>query len=238
MRQWHRRCAADPPPRAGSRRNFERIACGPRPAPQQQHRRASVGGGQLEPPCGGLIGGLHFRHHRREAAVAQTVLGKRERHDLVPAFAVEQFSRRQPGLFEPGRIEIEPGQRPGDTRIGLGREARCGPGGEQSRGGIITQRRRGCADLVQAAAVKAAATQPCVDRLDPERQQRRTARHRQGDTRLQLGEQACAFSLGKGGIGQHKGITTRSFPLCSGESADPSSANHRLRFCAGCLPSA
>lgn len=175
----------------------------------------SVGSGKLQAAHRGLIGVLHFGHDRREAAVAQAILGERERHHLVAAFAIEQLARRQPGLLEPGRVEIEPGQRPGDARIGVDRKTGRRAGDEERRGGIVAERRGSRRDFVQAAAIKTAAAKPGVDRRNPERQTRRIARHRHGDARLELGEQACPIGLGKGGNGLHKKVTTRMFPVCS-----------------------
>lgn len=76
---------------------------------------------------------------------------------------------------------------------------------------------------MQPAPVQPAMGQPAVNSFDPEGKHPRPARHRHGDPRLELGEQACAIRGGKGGFGVHKETTTRSFPLCSEEVIDSSS---------------
>ncbi len=226
MRERRRRRAADAPARAGGRRLFQRVARGAHPAAQKQHRRVPVGGGQLKAPHRGLVGVLHFGNDSGKAAVAQAILRERKRHHLVPAFAIEQFVGRKPGLLEPGRVKIEPGQRPGDAGIRIGgKPGRC-PCHEQGRGSVVAQRRRGGRDFVQATTVKAATAEPGIDRLNPERQQLRVACDRHGNTRLELGEQNCPIGLGKGGNGLHRGITTRTFPLCS--AGDGFSSSHQF----------
>ena len=108
----------------------------------------AVGSGKLEAAHRGLVGVLNFGHHSREAAIAQAILGERQRHHFVSALAIEQLAWWQPGLLKPGRVEIKPGQRPGDARIGIDGKPRRRAGDEERRGGIVAERRGGRRYLV------------------------------------------------------------------------------------------
>ncbi len=158
--------AADPPARHRGRELIERITRGLTPATQQEHRGRAITGGKLEPAGRGLVGDLHLGDHCRKAAVAQCVLGQRQRHYIVTRLSIEQAVWPQPRLLKAWRVKVQPGQRPNRCTARLLSKSRRDAGDEQCGGGIIAKRRRTRTDLMERGSIEPAASQPIVQHLN------------------------------------------------------------------------
>lgn len=106
------RGTADPPPGHGRGRLIEWTALAGPMAAEEKHRRLPVGGGELKPARGGLIGRLHLGDDTGERAVAQPIFGERQNIGVFRRLRIEDLVRPEPHLLQAGRIEIEAGERP------------------------------------------------------------------------------------------------------------------------------
>ena len=139
---------------------------------EKQHRRFAVGSGQLKPPRGGLIGGLHLRDHAGERSVTKAVLCKRQDLCILAALGIEDFVRAKPGLFEARRIKIEARHGPEDRKAWLNGEARRDPSSEQGGASIVREARRRGGDLMQTCAIEAMIGKTFIDLRYPKWQRR------------------------------------------------------------------
>ena len=106
------------------------------PAPQQQRRRLAVVRRELEPARRGHVG-AHLADHGGEPAMAKRILHHRQDVLVLAGLGKEDPPGGRPACSRPGRVEVEPGQRPQDARpLPASRKRRRCPAKER-RGGVV-----------------------------------------------------------------------------------------------------
>ncbi|MEA3042055.1 MAG: hypothetical protein QOC65_1544 [Sphingomonadales bacterium] len=141
--------------------------------------------------------------------MAQPLLHHRQHLLVAPAFGVEDPARRQAGLREAGGEQVAAGQRPEHNPLPA-RPARGDRCGEQSRGRVVAEARRGAGNLVQGIDGEAAAGETAVDRLEPEGQAYTRAAAPALGERRDLGAKR-----GDSGFDGHVATRTHMFVICS-----------------------
>src|SRR5258707_4005454 len=108
----------------------------------------------------------HFRDHRAEAAMPQSLLEACEHRWLVTRFQVEDTFGQETGLRDGGREEVLACDTPQD----LASRARGNSRGEQCRRRAVDRAIAAAGHLVQGAERQSTLRQMLIDRLNAERQ--------------------------------------------------------------------
>ena len=135
----------------------------------KQHRRLTVGSGELQPSRCRLVSRFDLRDNAGQRAITQGILRHGKHATVARSLRIKDPVRTKPYLFEARCIEVKLRDCPERCKVLFGGEAGRYARDEQRGCRIIIERRRCRRNLVQCRPIQPAIRKAFIERGDAER---------------------------------------------------------------------
>lgn len=135
----------------------------------KQHRRLTVGSGELQPSRCRLVSRFDLRDNAGQRAITQGILRHGKHATVARSLRIKDPVRTKPYLFEARCIEVKLRDCPERCKVLFGGEAGRYARNEQRGCCVIVQCRASGGNFMQCRAIQAAIRKAFIERGDAER---------------------------------------------------------------------